>query len=569
MVLHASYKACPLQRAKWLPLFTGRRANPTSILSIQKGEILEQQSKVIKTIGIKLNPTVEQIREMEQLFSAFKYGINWSLTEIEKRYQIFLKSYIEIPKEQREKGTCPECKADKPKLLVFRKVLNLDTCVCVSCAIKSYSEYTVRKEVYGARERVVAEDLKNVVEIPNKTYYTTLFSQSYAIWKSYNAWVNKRKRELEMVEGSLENADKRHLKAAMQIEQVASDIKQGNQKLTWKLAKALASKKVYTGFSEQDRKEIVQLHDKLMIVRRLRRPIHFPQIEKCRTIFTDKGFVKWDGGELSLTIWSKSQRVDYFGKEYLKQYLPMMEKSPVYCNIVIKGGQYYLMYPLPIKVKQPEDIKKCDKFIFISSPHKTAIMGYDKDNMLNTVKWFPTGELIKAKRNFKDKRVEIGRRKNDLEKMRKIRRRRNKIHIRGNLEQRFVSTYSHQLTRKMVDYIMEQSGNPKIIVWDVGNGITQNFGTTLNYLKNLWSVVQQQDYMKHKAMQAGIPIIEVEYNKCNDLTCSKCGAKQANGKKTAKIITQVIKGIKNFTCTECKYEVNMLINQANNIAQIT
>ena len=268
-------------------------------------------------------------------------------------------------------------------------------------------------------------------------------------------------------------------------------------------------------------------------------------------------------------MWTKSQTVDYFGKEYLKKYLSLMEESPVYCNITLKGGQYYLMYPLPIKVKQPADIKACDKFLFMSSPTKTAILGYDQDNSLNSVQWFETGRLIKEKRNFKDKRVEISRRKSETEKMCHIRRRRKKIMKRGNMEQRFVNTYNHQLTRKMVDYVMGQSDNPKIIIWDIGNGMTQNFGKSLNYLKNLWTAVEQQNYIKHKAMQVGIPIVEVEYNRCNDLTCSKCGVEQANGKKAAKVITQLIKGVKNFKCTERGYEVNMLINQANNIAQIS
>jgi transposase len=112
------------------------------------------------------------------------------------------------------------------------------------------------------------------------------------------------------------------------------------------------------------------------------------------------------------------------------------------------------------------------------------------------------------------------------------------------------------------------SENPKILLWDVGNGITQNFGKHLNYLKNLWPVVQQQDYLKHKAAQEGVPVIEIKYNKCNDLICSACGAKQINGKKPVKVITQLIQDVRNFKCQKCRYEVNTLINQANNIINL-
>ena len=141
----------------------------------------------------------------------------------------------------------------------------------------------------------------------------------------------------------------------------------------------------------------------------------------------------------------------------------------------------------------------------------------------------------------------------------------------GSTEARMVSSFNHLLTREMIDYVMSQSENPKILIWDLGNGITQNFGKSLNYLKSLWPAVQQQEYLRHKAMQMSIPVIDVKYNKCNDLVCSSCEVKQANenssekNKKPMKVITQMIKGIKNFKCQKCGYEVNMLINQGNNV----
>ena len=551
-------------------------------------------AEVVKSIGIKLNTSVEQDNELRQLFEAFRLGINWSLKEIEKRYQIFLKSYKEIPKDQQTESVCPAC--SKEARLSYTDSAGKK--VCMSCARRGYSEYTVRKEIYGVGDRQVETDLKSITEVPNKTHYTMMFSQAYSIWSSYNAWRNKRIKEKEMLLNTLDeyekSSDRIYLEAARLVEKNAQSIMNANKNLSWKHAKAQAFKAVYSVYPQEKRKKIEQMHDKLMELKRLSRPVHFPELNECRTVMMSSGFVNWDQGKLYLTLFHKgAKEIDYFGKEYLAQYIPKMEEdNEAYCNLTKKNGSYYLMYPLTIKVRQPPDIKECDTFVFMTSPTKAAIIGYDNDGMMQSVKWFPAGNLAFAKRHFKEKRKEISSRQNirdarrhgltgearenHHEKMRRIRRRKKKIKRMGSTEARMVSSFNHQLTREIIDYTMSQSENPKILIWDLGNGITQNFGRSLNYLKSFWPAVQQQDYLRHKAMQMSIPLVDVRYNKHNDLVCSSCEAKQVNEngssetgkKKPMKVITQMIKGIKNFKCQKCGYEVNMLINQANNISNV-
>lgn len=550
-------------------------------------------AEVVKSIGIKLDTTGEQENELKELFEAFRLGINWSLKEIENKYQIFLQNYREIPREQQNEGICASCNKNQ-RLAYYDKAGKQ---VCLSCARRCFSEYTVRKEIYGVGDRKVEHDLKSVTEIPNKTHYTMLFNQAYAIWNSYNSWRNKRIRERELLQNFLDNLGSEevtYLQAAKLVEKNAESIKINNIKLTWKLAKALAFRAVYSIYPENIHEKIAGMHDKLMELRRLSRPIHFPELKECRTVMLSAKFVEWKEGKLYITLFHRgAQEIEYFGKKYLNEPLKKIKRDQVnetetkkepsiiqlmerdneaYCNLTKKGDSYYLMYPLTIKVKEPPDINECDTFVFISSPTKTAIMGYDKDGTLQSVKWFSTGRLAFAKRHFKEKRAEIASRKAPDERMRNIRRRKKKIRSRGSIEARVVSTFNHQLTRKMIDYIMDQSDNPKILIWDIGNGITQNFGRTLNYLKNLWPVVQQQEYLKHKAMQISIPVVEIKYNRCNDLMCSACEARQMNRndkkKKTMKVITQLIRGVKNFKCQNCNYEVNMLINHANNISNL-
>lgn len=550
---------CVIQR---VPV-TARKVPPRRVKPSNGGATLhygDNMDEVIKTIGIKLNPTIEQVQEINQLLEAFQLGINWSLKEIEKRYQLFLSTYQEIKSIE---GLCTVCNTQKDLRYIHKTT---GSRYCAFCAMKTYSQYTIRKEIYGTDDRVVENDLKDVIEIPVKTHYDSIFAQAYGVWSSYNGWRNKRLKQKTMLEDALENEDQLYLKQAVLIEQKAADLKRENPKMIWKTAKAIVTKEIYHDFSEKEQEEIARLHAKLMELRRLNRPIHFPELKTCQSAMIDKGFVKWEDGKLFMTLFSKGKKdINYFGKEYLTQYLPKMEDDTTRSNLTIKGGDYYLMYPLAIKIRQPPDIKECDTFVAVLSPTKAAVVGYDTDGVLNSVKFFYTGELAFAKRHFKEKRAEITTRKDPDEKMRKIRRRRKSVTRKGAVEQRYVSTYNHQLTRKMIDYVMEQSENPKLLIWNMGNGITQNFGKRLNYLKNLFPAVQQQDYLKHKAMQVSIPVIEVKYNKCNDLTCSSCSTKQKNGKKPAKVITQLIKNVKNFKCDACGYEINMLINQANNI----
>ncbi|MDO9518160.1 MAG: hypothetical protein Q7J10_08960 [Methanosarcinaceae archaeon] len=522
--------------------------------------------KVVKTIGVRLKPTPDQITEFETLFLSFQKGINWSLYEIEKRYQIFLKNYSLIPKDQRIVGICASCGSEKN--LSYTSTKDPDTKHCTFCAMKTYSEYTIRKEIYSTKERVVEHDLKDVVDIPNKTHYGRLFGQAYTIWKSYNDRRSKRLWECETIENEIaEYPNKQYLKAAMSIEQLTSEIKNKNLDYTWRVAQTQATRQVYLRFSKDEQEEIKNIHNKLMDLKRLKNQhIDFPQVKHNRSITMYNMFVKWQDSVLYMTLFSKGQtKVEYFGKEYLKQFIPSMEENRPYCTLNKKSDQYYLLYPLTIELPDPKDINERDAFVFMTSPTKTAIVRYDASRVFKSVKWFETGNLVFSKRKFMDKRAQMTKLKSPDEKRRKLRRRLRKIYNRGNLEERFVSTYNHQLTRSMVDYIMDQTDKPKIVVWDVGNGIKQNFGGKLNHLKSLWPAVQQQKYLQHKAMQLGIPVIELKYNTCNDLICSACGEKQMNKNRPVKVITELIRGTKNFKCSACGHETNMLINQANNV----
>lgn len=519
--------------------------------------------KTIKTLKVKLNPTEFQKRELENLFDNFNIAINFSIEEIEKRHTEFLNTFIEP--DVAVEDTCSNCNEVK-KI----KYIHNDTSLwCSTCANRMYSEYTVRKEVYGANGRIVVRDMKDVCEFYNKTNYSIAFSQAYAIWKSFNGWRNKRAYEASRIEAGFAKLDNRLLRAAMSIESKSKDRKREHPKETWKIIKPIVTKEVFTDFTDTERTTIRAYHDTLIEHHKLQRGMVLPHLDDQRTVNMKNTFVRFEDDDLYLTLQSRGkQHMDYFGRDYLSAYLQLMQDNKTYCNINRKGDTYYLMYPLSVDVEPPAPLEESDAFVFVTTPYSVGVMRYDSDGMFMNVKWFSTGKMLFAKKHIKDKRTEIGTKKYDGEPMRKIRKRKQKIKRMGNVEQRFVSTFNHQLTSAVVKYMLSQSDKPKVYIWDVGNGIRMNFGTKLNVAKNLWPAVQQQEYLTHKCTLNGIHVVDVKYNACNDLVCSMCGVVHKTDKKTDKVITQFIKRNKTFKCDVCGYEVNQLINHANRIVQI-
>lgn len=517
--------------------------------------------KTIKTLKIKLNPTEFQEQELKSLFDNFNLAINWSIQQIEQRHNEFFNTFIEV--DEPIESICSHCGETK-KI----KFIHVDNSLwCSTCANRMYSEYTVRKETYSTGGRVVENDIKDVCYFENKTHYGRAFAQAYAIWKSFNGWRNKRIYEANRMELEFVKLDQRYLKAAMLIEQKSADNKRDQPKLMWKNAKAIATKEVFADYSDSERKTIKSYHDKIINLRKLKREMVLPQLDDLRTVFLQNTFVNFDGDDLYITLQSKGkQHVNYFGHAYLEQYIPLMQNNKTYCNINRKDDTYYLMFPLSVDNEPTASIEDSDMFVFVTTPYKIGVVRYDEDGLFISIKWFSTGKLLFAKQHYKDKRKEISERKYESEPMRKIRRRKQKIKKMGNVEQRFVSTFNHQLMYSIIKYIKGQSDTAKIVIWDVGNGIRMNFGTKLNVAKNMWPAVQQQDYLAHKAALHGIHIVKLKYNSCNDLKCSLCGAVHNTDGKTDKVITQLIKRNKTFKCDACGYKVNQIINHANRLS---
>lgn len=253
----------------------------------------------------------------------------------------------------------------------------------------------------------------------------------------------------------------------------------------------------------------------------------------------------------------------------------MEEDNQVYTNLIKridnKKASYYLMYPLTVKMDIPTIFDLSDVFTICFSPDRVLVhCHYNEANgngSGDTLKWYKLGWLINKKTHGYEKRRELQEHntRNSLRRIKKM----------GNAEQRTTRTFNHQLSHNIVEYVTEHSDNPLILMWDISTGITADYGRKLNLAKRVWPVVQQQEFIKHKAFLRCVPVRVFPYKEENNLRCSFCGKpilkKDEMGKNTKdpiKTITAILRGAKNLKCEKCGHEINLLLNQARNLAKL-
>ena len=537
---------------------------------------MEQETK--RTVQIKLKPTPEQVEEIEKLFLAFKIGLNFCLEEIEKAYQKTASEYVRLKygDTQGIKGECAGC--HKEKVLAYRSKdgnANAAEMYCSSCVMRNYSEYTVRTSIISTKDREVKNDLKAAVQLENQTHFHMIFSQAYANWKSFDAWRKKREYERDRLKkelSDLENDKKTSLafKAANLIWLNAAHMCRQDKKITRLRAMAVASKDVYSIYPNLFQRDISRIVNKIRRLNSLSRPVRFPKYDAVQAVQMHNNFVKFKDGKLHMSLFYKKlnqQAMDFYSNKYLNQFLSVMEEdNAVYTNLIkrIDGKKisYYLMYRLTVKQNIPTIFDLADVFTVCFSPDR-VLVHYRQDG-IEKVRWWKLGWLVDRKTHVSDKRRELQEHntRNSLRRIKKM----------GNAEQRATRTFNHQLSHDIVDWIAGRSDNPLIVMWDIGTGITADYGKKLNLVKRTWPVVQQQEFIKHKAFLRCVPVKMFPYKEVNDLACSFCGAKfrkkDEMGKATkesVKTITAILRKAKNIRCENCGRELNLLINQARGL----
>jgi len=557
------------------------------------------QQEIRRTIQIKLRQTPEQAEEIEKLFSAFKLGLNFSLKQVEEAYQRTISKYERVEDVD---GVCAACGKERPLIYSYDGILS-----CNSCVMREYSEYTVRSAVIGTANRPVAKNIKDAVDVENLTHVHMMFSQAYGTWKSFNAWRNKREFERSRLENDLAELKAnpetvRLYRAAYDVWERAAHIQRDDKKTTRRTAMAMASREIYGLYSDILPRDISRTVNKIRELRFRSHPVHFPEYETVTSVQMHKNFVNFEDGKLHISLFHKKnnrQEMDYYRNAYLDQFLAaMQEDNAVYTNLIKrvdgKRTDYYMMYPLTVIQDIPAIFDLADVFTICFSPDSILVHGrYNDGNKtgespsLSNLKkekslipvteinsdgqslvWFRLGSLLHAKNHYSEKRTELMEHntRNSLRRIKKM----------GNAELRSTRTFNHQLSHAIVEYIADRSENPLIAMWDMTSGITADYGKRLNRTKKLWPVVQQQEFITHKAFLRCVPVRMIPYKKENVLTCSSCHEpflkKDEFGKplkkETIKTITALLRRIHNLKCEKCGGELNMLINQARNISPL-
>jgi len=122
----------------------------------------------------------------------------------------------------------------------------------------------------------------------------------------------------------------------------------------------------------------------------------------------------------------------------------------------------------------------------------------------------------------------------------------------GHKEKRIVDNELHKIGKDVVD---EAEKHNAIIVSDL-NGVRNNDkGRKVNRKVNSTPFYKLKEYIKYKALERGILVIEVpELNTSRQ--CSKCGSMNTE---------RPSQGV--FICEDCGYQVNADVNGAKNILE--
>ncbi|MDF2954720.1 MAG: Transposase [Candidatus Alkanophagales archaeon MCA70_species_2] len=121
----------------------------------------------------------------------------------------------------------------------------------------------------------------------------------------------------------------------------------------------------------------------------------------------------------------------------------------------------------------------------------------------------------------------------------------------GHKERRIVNVELHKIAKDIVD---EAEKHHAIIAIGNLNGVrNKNKGKKVNRRVNSMPFYRLKEYIKYKALERGIAVIEVsELNTSKQ--CSRCGS--MNTKRPSQGV---------FICKDCSYQINADVNGAKNI----
>ena len=121
----------------------------------------------------------------------------------------------------------------------------------------------------------------------------------------------------------------------------------------------------------------------------------------------------------------------------------------------------------------------------------------------------------------------------------------------GNKERRIVNDELHKIAKDIVDEA--EKHNAMIAIGNLSGVRKNNKGRKVNRKINSMPFYRLKEYIKYKALERGIAVIEVPEHYTSK-QCSKCGS--MNTKRPSQGL---------FICLDCEYQINADVNGAKNI----
>jgi IS605 OrfB family transposase len=521
-----------------------------------------------KTAVFKLNVTAEQSVTLDFLLSEFSKGVNFAIRKLHETRQAF--KQLEKP----EKGTCANstCRAGKNAELVYYRGKSY---FCKTCYNVLTHWHAVRKEYYGTPKRTVKENIKDVVRLP-ATMCVTCFQKAGEAYKSYLRQVRRsefRIRRLKETRVFFEQLldPKNRLPVSKPGERVPHFTHENKRAVVAQLQQE--GKPVKTWTEAQIKRNVEDYRKRLQNQRSPRLPSFESNIVRLMA-----GGFTITPGEFMLSLPGKQSAIFTFrtGKPSLR----LLEEThsgtrklgqPEIIKVVRGDAEYYLHLPITreVRLRAPGtcqtilgiDLNITNNFAVCSAVPRKGGKPIDVR--------FWSSRRHNWKRDFyRAQRRQIQRR-TDAERMKgftadDVRERRRRMHLmvlklRGN-ESRYMKYANHQISGEVVAFAKQFKA--PVIVTERLTDIRQEATSALRWARdqnrrlNSWNFNQLKTFITYKALEAGIPVVEVSA-KDTSKTCNKCGYQdRANRPDQA-----------TFHCQKCGYQANADFNASVNIAK--
>lgn len=161
-------------------------------------------------------------------------------------------------------------------------------------------------------------------------------------------------------------------------------------------------------------------------------------------------------------------------------------------------------------------------------------------------------ELLKAKKQFKERRIRIYKQMSNVKGGKGRKKKMKAAYNLSDKERRFTQNYNHQLSRRIVNFA--KANNCEYINMEYLEGDSFKDKKVLG----IWTYYELQQYIKYKAEIEGIKVRFVNPAYTSQ-TCSKCGYIDEENRPTQE----------KFKCKKCGFEMNADRNASINISRKT